>query len=150
MCPAFMPPTGPRPRDCSRRISAASKPGSPSPTSWTRRPDTDVTEPAAEEPAPELATLADLPLHVLGRYPGPLLIGQCKGGTIAGQSTRDWFDRIRDLSLGLSLLGVAKGDRVVIMSESRPEWLLADMAILTQGAVVVPVYSTLTAGQAKY
>ena len=103
-----------------------------------------------EEPAPELTTLADVPFHVLGRYPKPLLIGQCKGGTIAGQSTRDWFDRIRDLSLGLSLLGVATGDRVVIMSESRPEWLLADMAILIQGGVVVPVYSTLTPAQAKY
>ena len=109
-----------------------------------------MSEPVAEEPAPELATLADLPFHVLGRYPKPLLIGQCKGGTIAGQSTRDWFDRLRDLSLGLSSLGVATGDRVVIMSESRPEWLLADMAILIQGGVVVPVYSTLTPGQAKY
>jgi long-chain acyl-CoA synthetase len=36
------------------------------------------------------------------------------------------------------------------MSESRPEWLLADMAILIQGGVVVPVYSTLTPAQAKY
>jgi long-chain acyl-CoA synthetase len=109
-----------------------------------------MTEPAVEEPAPELTTLADLPFHVLGRYPKPLLVGQCKGGTIAGQSTRDWFDRIRDLSLGLSSLGVVTGDRVVIMSESRPEWLLADMAILVQGGVVVPVYSTLTPAQAKY
>jgi long-chain acyl-CoA synthetase len=109
-----------------------------------------VTEPAAEEPAPELATLADLPFHVLGRYPKPLLIAQCKEGAIAGQSTRDWFDRIRDVSLGLSSLGVTTGDRVVIMSESRPAWLLADMAILIQGGVVVPVYSTLTAAQAKY
>jgi long-chain acyl-CoA synthetase len=39
---------------------------------------------------------------------------------------------------------------VVIMSESRPEWLVADLAILTRGAVTVPVYSTLTAGQARY
>lgn len=109
-----------------------------------------MTEPAVEEPAPELATLADLPFHVLGRHPKPLLIAQCKGGTIAGQSTRDWFDRIRDVSLGLSSLGVVTGDRVVIMSESRPEWLLADMAILIQGGVVVPVYSTLTPAQAKY
>lgn len=109
-----------------------------------------MIEPDVEEPAPELVTLADLPFHVLGRYPKPLLVAQCKGETIAGQSTRDWFDRIRDLSLGLSSLGVTTGDRVVIMSESRPEWLVADMAILIQGAVVVPVYSTLTPAQAKY
>ena len=36
------------------------------------------------------------------------------------------------------------------MSESRPEWLLADLAILTLGAVTVPVYSTLTPAQARY
>ena len=57
---------------------------------------------------------------------------------------------MRDLALGLSSLGVERGDRVAIMSESRPEWLLADLAVLTLGAVTVPVYSTLTAAQARY
>ena len=109
-----------------------------------------MDETLATEPAPELATLADLPFHVLGRHPKPLLIGQCRKGVIEGMSTRDWFDRLRDLSLGLAALGIGKGDRVAIMSESRPEWLLADLAALTLGAVVVPVYSTLTAAQARY
>lgn len=104
----------------------------------------------ATEPAPELATLADLPFHVLGRHPKPLLVGQCRNGAIEGLSTRDWFDRIRDLALGLAALGISRGDRVAIMSESRPEWLLADLATLTRGGIVVPVYSTLTAGQARY
>lgn len=102
------------------------------------------------EPPPPLTTLADLPFHVLGRFPRPMLVGQVRQGTIAGQSTRDWFDQVRDVSLGLEALGIGRGDRVVIMSESRPEWLVADMAILTRGAVTVPVYSTLTAAQAKY
>jgi long-chain acyl-CoA synthetase len=102
------------------------------------------------EPAPELATLADLPFHVLGRHPKPLLIGQVRDGAIAGESTRDWFDRVRDLALGLSSLGVGTGDRVAIMSESRPDWLTADLAILTRGGVTVPVYATLTAAQARY
>ena len=102
------------------------------------------------EPVPELATLADLPFHVLGRHPKPMLIGQVRNGAIAGQSTRDWFDRVRDLAFGLASLGIATGDRVAIVSESRPEWLLADFAILTLGAVTVPVYATLTPGQARY
>jgi long-chain acyl-CoA synthetase len=87
---------------------------------------------------------------VSGRYPKPLLVGQVRGGAIAGQSTREWFDALRDLALGLESLGIAAGDRVVIMSESRPEWLIADLAILTLGAVTVPVYSTLAAAQARY
>ena len=101
------------------------------------------------EPPPELATVADLPFHVLGRHPKPLLIGQVRQGGIAGVSTKEWFDALRDLALGLSSLGVHAGDRVAIMSESRPEWLLADFAILTLGAVTVPVYATLTPGQAR-
>ena len=102
------------------------------------------------EPAPELTTLADLPFHVLGRHPKAMLVGRVRDGRIEGESTRDWFDRFRDLALGLQSLGVARGDRVVIMSESRPEWLIADLAILTLGAVTVPVYSTLAPAQAAY
>jgi len=98
----------------------------------------------------DIATIADLPFHVLGRHPKPLLVGQCRQGTISGLSTRDWFDRLRDVALGLGSLGVKSGDRVAIMSESRPEWLLTDLAILTLGAVTVPVYSTLTPAQARY
>jgi long-chain acyl-CoA synthetase len=108
-----------------------------------------VTE-SIGEPPPQLATLADLPFHVAGRHPKPLLIGQCRQGSIAGQSTREWFDGVRDLALGLASIGVRPGDRVTIMSESRPDWLLADFAILTLGAVTVPIYSTLTAAQARY
>jgi long-chain acyl-CoA synthetase len=102
------------------------------------------------EPAPELTTLADLPFHVLGRHPKPLLIGQVGDGAIVGESTKDWFDRVRDLALGLASLGVDTGDRVAIMSESRPDWLTADLAILTLGGVTVPVYATLTPAQARY
>ena len=90
------------------------------------------------EPAPELSTLADLPFHVLGRHPKPLLMGQVRGGTIQGTSTRDWFDRVRDLSLGLSALGIERGDRIAILSESRPEWLTADLA-----TCIVPVWDRL-------
>ena len=40
------------------------------------------------EPAPELFTLADLPFHVLGRHPKPLLLGRVREGAVAGESTR--------------------------------------------------------------
>jgi long-chain acyl-CoA synthetase len=103
-----------------------------------------------DEPPPRLDTLADLPFHILGRYPKPLLVGQVHGGSIVGESTREWFDKVRDLALGLEALGVAAGDRVAIMSESRPEWLVSDLAVLAIGGVTVPVYSTLAAGQARY
>jgi long-chain acyl-CoA synthetase len=43
--------------------------------------------------------------------------------------------------------GIQPGDRVAILSESRYEWAVADMAILSMGAISVPLYPTLPAGQ---
>ena len=40
--------------------------------------------------------------------------------------------------------GVTEGDRVVIIAENRPEWLIADLAIITCGAITVPAYTTYT------
>jgi long-chain acyl-CoA synthetase len=53
-------------------------------------------------------------------------------------------------SRGLQELGVRKGDRIAILSENRPEWTIADFAILLLGAVTVPVYATLTPEQTAY
>ena len=42
------------------------------------------------------------------------------------------------------------GDRVAIIAESRPEWLIVDLAVLAAGAVTVPIYPTLSALQVRY
>ncbi len=46
---------------------------------------------------------------------------------------------------GLKAAGVKPGDRVMLVSENRPEWFIADMAIMTAGAIAVPTYTTNTA-----
>ena len=48
------------------------------------------------------------------------------------------------LARGLLSLGVAPGDRVALVAESRPEWVIADLAIMSIGAVTVPAYTTNT------
>jgi long-chain acyl-CoA synthetase len=57
---------------------------------------------------------------------------------------REAADAVRALSQGLRALGVNPGDRVVIASENRPEWLIADFAIMHAGAISVPAYTTNT------
>jgi long-chain acyl-CoA synthetase len=110
-----------------------------------------MAEPAAHvDPVPDLATLADLPFHILGRHPKAELVGRCRDGGVDWISTREFFDRLRDVSLGLTAMGIGRGDRVVIMSETRPEWILTDLAILAAGGVTVPIYPTLSALQAQY
>ena len=101
-------------------------------------------------PEAQISTLADLPFHFVGRYPRPTLVRRCTPDGFDTYSSSDLFDRIRTLSLGLAALGVKPGDRVALMSDSRPEWVVADLAILTAGAVTVPIYPTLPASPAGY
>ena len=60
------------------------------------------------------------------------------------------LERVRRIALGLSTLGIKRGDRVAILSENRPEWALADYACLTAGFADVPIYATLPAEQIPY
>ena len=60
------------------------------------------------------------------------------------QSWRETSKAVKVLSRGLRALGVSGGDRVGLVSENRPEWLIADLAIMSAGAVTVPAYTTNT------
>ena len=57
---------------------------------------------------------------------------------------------ISALAQALHHLGVSSGDRVVLVSESRPEWAMADIAIMAIGAVAVPAYITNTSGDHQH
>jgi long-chain acyl-CoA synthetase len=58
--------------------------------------------------------------------------------------------RVRAVALGLSSLGVRRGDRVALLSENRPDWSVADLAILSLGAVNVPIYTTQAPDQVRF
>ena len=111
---------------------------------------THTASPTAVEPELSIDTVADLPFFVMGRFPKSYLVGRCSAGKLDGFSAKEMFERIRDLSLGLSALGISRGDRVAIVAESRPEWVIADLGILTLGAATVPIYPTLSAAQVRY
>lgn len=55
-----------------------------------------------------------------------------------------------DFAAGLMQLGVKKEERVALISENRPEWVVSDIAIHTLGGVDVPIYPTLTAKQIEF
>lgn len=53
-------------------------------------------------------------------------------------------DQVASLSAALTNLGIRQGDRVMLVSENRPEWCISDLAIMAAGAVTVPTYTTNT------
>ena len=58
-----------------------------------------------------------------------------------------WAERAQHLAAALVASGLAPGDRVAILCETRVEWALADLAILMAGGAVVPIYASDTAQQ---
>ncbi|HYH83256.1 MAG TPA: long-chain fatty acid--CoA ligase, partial [Longimicrobium sp.] len=67
------------------------------------------------------------------------------------EMTRAEFERqVELLAYGLRALGVRRGDRVALHAENSAEWLVADQAVLSLGAVNVPIYTTQPADQVEY
>jgi long-chain acyl-CoA synthetase len=62
----------------------------------------------------------------------------------------EYLERVRYLALGLTALGVGPGDRVAVIGENRPEWLYADLGIMSASAVTVGIYTTSSAKQCQY
>jgi long-chain acyl-CoA synthetase len=58
--------------------------------------------------------------------------------------------KVREFAGGLKSFGIKPGDKVVIVSENRPEWIIADLAINLIGAVTVPAYTTNTEDDHHY
>ena len=80
----------------------------------------------------------------LSKFPKPDCLAWKENGKWLKWSTQEVIDRIDSLSYGLLRLGVQAGDKVAIVSLSRPEWVLSDFGIQQTGATTVPMYPTIT------
>ena len=97
-----------------------------------------------------IETLAQVLLNTVQSYPKPDFMLAKKDGAYAPLSTKDFGDRVRHFSLGLRELGLRPGEKMVILSENRPDWVIADFAALCRGALSVPIYTTLVSEQVRY
>lgn len=97
-----------------------------------------------------IETLCRIPLNTLREYAKPDQLLYKKDGRFVPISTREFYDRIRHISLGLRGLGFAPGDKLAILAENRPDWVMTDFAALGAGGVTVPIYPTLTPEQIRY
>jgi len=72
------------------------------------------------------------------------MLGVKRGSAWQTTSWREAAETVCLLAENLRALGLEQGDRVMLVSENRPEWCLADLAIMAAGCVTVPAYTTNT------
>jgi len=65
-------------------------------------------------------------------------------------SSRQYYGYVVSVAHALKQWGINRGDRVAILSENRPEWMITDFACVCSGIIDVPIYTTLTAEQTAY
>lgn len=73
-----------------------------------------------------------------------------RDGAYRPWSWRQVEEEVRALCRALTAQGLTRGDRVLLVSENRPEWAIADLAIMAAGCVTVPAYTTNTTADHSY
>lgn len=84
------------------------------------------------------------------RYTDRPFLWAKRGREWRSQSWSEVAARISELSRTLRALGIEPGDRVALVSENRPAWLIADVAIMAAGAITVPAYTTNSEDDHQY
>ena len=82
--------------------------------------------------------------------PGHVIFQRLTDGVWTDVTCAEAAAQIRAAALGLIAEGVQPGDRVAILSATRYEWVILDYAILSVGAVTVPIYETSSAEQVRW
>jgi len=102
--------------------------------------------------AVQFATIPEMFVGITDRFARstrPALMVKADGSYV-GVSYRELRANVERFAFGLASLGIRREDRVAIIAENRPEWVVADMAIVALGAIDVPLYPTMTAKQVEY
>jgi long-chain acyl-CoA synthetase len=73
-----------------------------------------------------------------------------EGGEWREKSFAEVAELVDELALGLIALGIAPGDRVCVLANTRPEWTFASYAVTSAGCVVVPVYPTNSSEECEW
>ncbi len=92
----------------------------------------------------------DLLEQRVSAQPGAVAAKYKSGGVWKEMTWADLGQRVRQAAEGFIRLGVKPGDRVCIFAATRVEWVVADLAVLAAGAIVVPIYASNTTPEAAY
>lgn len=94
--------------------------------------------------------LFDIPRHQQKAYPKKDAFTAKINGVWEQSSIDTMLSEAMKVSKSLLKLGISKGDKIALISNNRPEWVMMDCGILQVGAVDVPIYPTISAEDYKY
>lgn len=101
--------------------------------------------------AADTLTLPTLCFAALARHAKPDAINHKQDDVWLHLSATDFANRVRHVALGLAArYKIEAGDRIALISENRVEWSIVDLAILSLGAVNVPIYTTQAPEQVRF
>jgi long-chain acyl-CoA synthetase len=101
-------------------------------------------------PATTEGSLADVPARVARAEPGRVTFSVRAPGGWTDVTAATFAAEVDALAKGFVSAGVRPGDAVAVMSRTRYEWTLADFALWSAGAVVVPIYETSSPDQVEW
>jgi long-chain acyl-CoA synthetase len=97
-----------------------------------------------------MTTIPRLFLQLTDAYKKPALLLYKRDGRYLSLSTAGVREEVERIALGLKDLGIGPGDKVILLAENGPWWVMTDYAILSLGAVTVPIYPSLVSEQIRY
>jgi long-chain acyl-CoA synthetase len=95
-------------------------------------------------------TINQVFVNQVAKYGDRLAVEKRYGDRWETATWNEYYDRSRNVGLGLYELGVRKGDRISILANNRLEWIYTDMGALGIGACVVAIYATLPKTEVEY
>jgi long-chain acyl-CoA synthetase len=95
-------------------------------------------------------TLVELLKHSVEAEPDKEVLRFKQDKVWVGMTGRRLLERVRNVALGLYRLGIRRGDRIAILAESGPLWSITDYAVLSNGAINIPIYPTQPPHQVEY
>ena len=104
----------------------------------------------SKAPNPRQHNTADYVFENAARFPNRVALRRRVDGEWRDVSSAVFAAEVLALAKGLIAVGVEAGDRIALMSKTRYEWTLIDFAVLSIGAVVVPIYETSSAEQVEW
>ncbi len=105
---------------------------------------------AKTEPLKQASSVPGLILGAVSRHNKEDALNYRADGKWHNIPAATFVERVKNITLGLAALGVRPGDRIALLSENRPDWSIADLAILSLGAINVPIYTTQALDQVEY